>query len=259
MIGDLERLADAEQPGLKVENLRIDLAALAAARAQAFSELFQAAGIRFDQRLEPMGVSGEPGRLEQVIDNLLSNALRYTDRGGTVGLRITRAADTAVLEVADTGIGITPTDTAHVFERFWRADRSRSRATGGAGIGLTIVRELVRAHGRAGGGRERTRGGLHLPRDAPPRPSGGRRQASALRRSYLKAPGAAETVQARTTSPVSESASSTCTSMACGTSNVNVGFRRESKKKRELGVMSTGRGAAASATRSLPGVVVRLP
>ena len=61
-------------------------------------------------------------------------------------LRVGRERDEAVLEVSDTGIGIAPDDLRHIFTRFWRSDRSRSRATGGAGVGLAIVRELVRAH-----------------------------------------------------------------------------------------------------------------
>jgi two-component system sensor histidine kinase BaeS len=146
LIADLERLADAERPGLTLEKRRLDLAELAGSRARAFRERFSAAGIRFEQQVQPVVVDGERGRLEQVIDNLLSNALHYTDPGGSVRLSVRRRRDQAVLEVADTGIAIAPADLEQVFERFWRADRSRSRATGGAGIGLTIVRELVRAH-----------------------------------------------------------------------------------------------------------------
>jgi two-component system sensor histidine kinase BaeS len=102
--------------------------------------------VRFVADLESALVYADAGRLEQVIDNLLANALRYTNEGGTVTLRLRPQEATAVLEVIDTGIGIPPEDLPHVFERFWRADKSRSRATGGAGIGLAVVRELVQAH-----------------------------------------------------------------------------------------------------------------
>jgi len=146
LIADLERLADAERPGLTLQQRRLDLATLAGQRGQAFIERFAAAGVRFEQRLEPVDIYGDPARLEQVVDNLLSNALNYTERQGSVRLTAGRQGSEAVLEVADTGIGIAPEDLDHVFERFWRADPSRSRATGGAGIGLAIVRELVRAH-----------------------------------------------------------------------------------------------------------------
>jgi len=79
--------------------------------------------------------------------NLLSNALRYTDPGGSVRVAVRRAGADALLEVADTGIGIAPEDLPRVFTRFWRGEKSRSRDTGGAGIGLSIVKELVQAHG----------------------------------------------------------------------------------------------------------------
>ena len=93
-----------------------------------------------------MVVVGDGDRLGQIAANLISNALRYTEPGGEVRLSVRRETDDAVLEVTDTGIGIAPDDLRYIFTRFWRGDRSRSRATGGAGIGLAIVRELVRAH-----------------------------------------------------------------------------------------------------------------
>jgi two-component system sensor histidine kinase BaeS len=146
LIADLERLAHAERPGRTLEKRRIDLADLARVRARTFAERFAAAGIDFRREFDPAPVRGEPARLEQVIDNLLENALRYTDRGGSVELSVSRRGPHVVLEVADTGAGIEAEALPHVFERFWRADRSRSRTTGGAGVGLAIVRELVRAH-----------------------------------------------------------------------------------------------------------------
>ena len=81
--------------------------------------------------------------------NLLSNALRYTDAGGSVRVVVRGGDAEALLEVADTGIGIAPGDLPRVFTRFWRGEKSRSRDTGGAGIGLSIVKELVQAHGGA--------------------------------------------------------------------------------------------------------------
>jgi two-component system sensor histidine kinase BaeS len=101
----------------------------------------------FDQDLEEALVEGEPKRLEQILANLLSNALRYTDPGGRVTVHVAPADGHAELDVRDSGIGIAQADLQHVFTRFWRGERSRSRATGGAGIGLSIVRELARAHG----------------------------------------------------------------------------------------------------------------
>ena len=146
LLDDLARLADAEQPGLLLAKQPLDLAEVAAGAATSFEPQFTDAGIAFTVRSEPAWVSGDSGRLEQIVDNLLSNALRYTEPGGEVTLSVAQADGEAVLDVVDTGIGIAADDLRHIFTRFWRGDRSRSRATGGTGIGLAIVRELIRAH-----------------------------------------------------------------------------------------------------------------
>ncbi|HET6493744.1 MAG TPA: ATP-binding protein [Thermoleophilia bacterium] len=147
LLDDLSSLAEAEQPGLLLTIEPVDLAALAAIQLEAFGEALREKGISASSDLHTTIVDGDPRRLEQVVINLLSNALRYTDAGGYVALAVRRQGDDALLEVADTGIGIPAADLPHVFTRFWRGEKSRSRATGGAGIGLAIVHELVRAHG----------------------------------------------------------------------------------------------------------------
>ena len=146
LLDDLARLADAERPGLLLEKRPLDLAVVARATADSFAPRFADAGIAFEAAVEPAWVVGEKGRLEQVVANLLSNALRYTEAGGEVRLAVARNGDEVVLDLADTGVGIRADDLRHIFTRFWRGDPSRSRATGGTGIGLAIVRELVRAH-----------------------------------------------------------------------------------------------------------------
>ena len=146
LIDDVAQLAEAERPDLLVARGPVDLAEVCAQRAAAYGGFFAAKGIAFAERTEPAPIQGDPRRLEQVVDNLLSNALRYTDPGGRVELHVRREGRRCLVEVRDTGIGISPDDLPHVFERFWRSDRSRSRATGGSGIGLAVVRELVRAH-----------------------------------------------------------------------------------------------------------------
>ena len=146
LVDDLGRLADAQQPGLLVAKEVVDLAAAARRRVESFAPAFAEKRLELHTELKQASVAGDHARLDQVIDNLLSNALRYTDRGGRVTVRTRMDGDEAVLQVADTGIGIAPDDLPHVFERFWRSDKSRARTSGGAGIGLAIVRELVRAH-----------------------------------------------------------------------------------------------------------------
>ncbi|MDR7279239.1 sensor histidine kinase [Catenuloplanes atrovinosus] len=89
----------------------------------------------------------DPVRLRQIVGNLVSNAMRHTPAGGTVTVRLETRPGRLVIAVADTGPGISPTDLPRVFDRFWRADGSRSRTTGGTGLGLPIARQLARAHG----------------------------------------------------------------------------------------------------------------
>jgi heavy metal sensor kinase len=92
-------------------------------------------------------VEGDRARLKQVTVNLLDNAIKYTPTGGTVRLKVTRQDGQAVFEVSDTGIGIPSEALPHVFERFFRVERSRSREQGGAGLGLSIVESICTAHG----------------------------------------------------------------------------------------------------------------
>jgi two-component system, OmpR family, sensor histidine kinase BaeS len=92
-------------------------------------------------------LSADPVRLRQAVGNLVSNAIRHTPPGGDVTVTCQRAGSEFVVEVADTGAGISPEDLPQIFDRFWRADKSRSRRTGGSGLGLPIARQLVEAHG----------------------------------------------------------------------------------------------------------------
>jgi two-component system phosphate regulon sensor histidine kinase PhoR len=86
------------------------------------------------------------GKTRQIVLNLLSNALKFTT-GGTVRLDVTVCEDTACFAVVDTGIGIAPEHLPRIFERFYRVDRSRSRALGGTGLGLSIVKHIATSHG----------------------------------------------------------------------------------------------------------------
>ena len=147
LLDDLSALADAERPGLLLSLEQVDLAAIAEAQVGVFADSFAEKGIALSSDAEAAIVNGESKRLEQIVVNLLSNALRYTDAGGRASVVVRTAGDDAVLDVTDTGIGIPVEDLPYVFTRFWRGEKSRSRATGGAGIGLSIVKELVRAHG----------------------------------------------------------------------------------------------------------------
>ena len=92
-------------------------------------------------------VRGDDGLLARVFSNLIENGIHYNSPGGSVTITIEQKDAWAVVTVADTGIGIAPENLAHIFERFYRVDASRSRHNGGAGLGLSIVAALVRQHG----------------------------------------------------------------------------------------------------------------
>ena len=88
----------------------------------------------------------DPGKLAQVCYNIIENAIKYTPDGGSVTVRLRRAGRDAVLEISDTGVGIPEEDLPHVFDRFYRVDKARSRDTGGTGLGLSIVQQIIRLH-----------------------------------------------------------------------------------------------------------------
>ncbi len=146
LLNDLSRLADAQQPGIIVNKSLLDLATLVTSVIPSVQPRIDERHIELNVRTEPTWVYGDTARLEQVIVNLLTNAVNYTAERGRIDVTVTHTNAEAVLEVRDNGIGMAAEDLPFIFTRFWRADRSRSRATGGTGIGLTIVNELVHAH-----------------------------------------------------------------------------------------------------------------
>jgi signal transduction histidine kinase len=91
-------------------------------------------------------VQVDPERLMQVMTNLVDNAIRYNTNGSRVIVAVRPAKGHIELSVSDNGPGIPPEDIPHLFERFWRAEKSRNRATGGSGLGLAIVKQLIEAH-----------------------------------------------------------------------------------------------------------------
>jgi len=97
--------------------------------------------------VQPVAVVGDAGRLTQVLTNLLANAIQYNVPQGRVSVRLGCENGEAVLAVADTGHGIPEADRPHIFERFYRVDKARSRDTGGYGLGLAICRSIVESHG----------------------------------------------------------------------------------------------------------------
>ena len=146
VVDDLQLLVEAQRPAALVSIERVDLAAVVRGRVGAYAQRFEAASIRLDQAIAPASIDGDPERLAQVVDNLLANALRYTDPGGRVAVAVSCSEAEAVLAVTDTGVGISEAQVPRVFDRFWRAPGASARAAEGSGVGLAVVRDLVLAH-----------------------------------------------------------------------------------------------------------------
>jgi len=91
-------------------------------------------------------VNGNEARLQQLVGNLIQNAIKYTPPGGRIDVLLEKDEDLAKLSVVDTGVGIPEDDLPHIFERFYRVDQTRSRAEGGSGLGLSIAKWIVAAH-----------------------------------------------------------------------------------------------------------------
>lgn len=149
LVTDLRTLSLAEAGQLDLRRERVDLAALAHRAIEGMRPQADNRGLALSLDAQPGVplVMADPDRVFQVLGNLLSNALRYTPRGGRITVRVAVQEGQAHLAVADTGPGIPTEDMPHIFERFYRADRSRSRSTGGSGLGLSIVKQLVEAMG----------------------------------------------------------------------------------------------------------------
>ncbi len=145
LVEDLMLLARLDE-GPQLQFTSVDLVALASEAVHAADAVGPDWPVTL-QADEPVEVRGDPARLRQVLDNLLSNVRSHTPSGTRVVVRVGRDGDDALVEVSDNGPGIPAADAARVFERFYRADPSRSRASGGAGLGLSIVQAIVAAHG----------------------------------------------------------------------------------------------------------------
>jgi len=144
MVGDLLLLAQADA-GLPIRRERVELDTL---MLQVYRQVRPLAeGIEMVIGAEDQAaILGDPDRIKQLLLNLVDNAIKYTPKGGKVTLGLQRVEGWAQLSVADTGVGIPAQDLSHIFERFYRVDKARSRAAGGTGLGLSIVEWIVEAH-----------------------------------------------------------------------------------------------------------------
>ncbi len=147
LVDDLQDLALADAGRLHLHPEPLDAVDLVEQVTAAHRAAAAVAGVTVTANVRPpVPVEGDPGRLRQALGNLVGNALRYTPSGGQVTVSAFAADGQATISVGDTGAGIAPEHLPHIFDRFYRADPSRSRETGGSGLGLAITRHIVEAH-----------------------------------------------------------------------------------------------------------------
>ena len=147
LVGELLLVAEAERGPLALELAVIDLASLTVNAVQAARPAADARDIALAlEQQSPGTIAGDPTRLAQMLDNLISNAIKFTPKGGRVTVRATRKFGDVVLEVADSGTGISDVDRERLFDPFFRSREANARAVPGTGLGLTITKAIVDAH-----------------------------------------------------------------------------------------------------------------
>lgn len=148
LVNDLQELSQAEAGYLPIRAQRLEVFPLLNALVQKFSDqlLEEGPALRLNCAADLPPVLADPERVEQILVNLVGNALRYT-QAGSITISAWSEMGKIWIAVTDTGQGIAPEELPHIFERFWRADRSRDRQSGGTGIGLAISRRLVELQG----------------------------------------------------------------------------------------------------------------
>jgi len=148
LVGDMLFVAQVEAGRLSLEHGDVDFDAVAAQAIEAAQPAAARAGVTLKLSAHPVGqLHGDRDRLGQMLDNLVSNAIKFTPEGGTVRVAVRGGDGVAQLEVADDGMGIPDDEQKHLFERFFRASTATKAAVPGAGLGLTIVKTIVDAHG----------------------------------------------------------------------------------------------------------------
>jgi signal transduction histidine kinase len=149
LVEDLNQLAQAEAASARLEREEVYLPDLADQVLNLYARQFQSSEISVERHFDDAAtrIQADRDKLLQVLRNLVQNASRYTPPGGRVRLEATREGDFVKVTLVNSGEGIAEEDLPFIFERFYRADKSRSRDSGGAGIGLAIVKELIQSHG----------------------------------------------------------------------------------------------------------------
>ena len=149
LIDDLFQMAQLDAGGFPLSRAQASLSDLVSDTLESFSELAYRDSITLEGKVEPNvdPVFMDTQAIGRVLNNLISNALRHTSAGGKIHVSARRMVEGVELTVSDTGEGIRAEDIPHIFESFYRGEKSRNRGTGGSGLGLAITRGILRAHG----------------------------------------------------------------------------------------------------------------
>lgn len=147
LVKDLGQLAKIEGEGMGLNKSRMDLLEVVRTVSDTLTGEISKKNLSLSIEGEPVFAEADKNRFTQVLANLLSNAIRYTPEGGAIQIQVSETACSGIVKVKDTGIGIPKKEQTLIFERFYRTEKSRNRKTGGAGIGLAIVKSIVAAHG----------------------------------------------------------------------------------------------------------------
>ena len=151
LLGDLLLLARADTGGLPIRHEPVELDTVLFEVYRQVSRIEKPVSVELTE-VDQVMILGDEDRLKQLLLNLVDNGIKYTQPGGSVRISLAKENNWALMTVSDTGIGIPPEDLPHIFDRFYRVDKARSRAQGGSGLGLAIARWIVQAHG----------GGIHV-------------------------------------------------------------------------------------------------
>jgi two-component system sensor histidine kinase BaeS len=147
LVEDLGQLAKIEGENLVLNKTRMDLLEIVHTVSDTMKGEITKKNLSLSIEGSPVFAEADKNRFSQVVANLLSNAVKYTPEGGAIGIEVYETDRLGIVKVTDTGIGIPETELPLIFERFYRTDKSRNRKSGGAGIGLAIVKSIVNAHG----------------------------------------------------------------------------------------------------------------
>lgn len=147
LVSDMQKLNKYDESSIKLKKDNVNISDIICFVIFQFSNLAKSKNIKIEYEKKNINLYCDKDKLTQALVNILSNAIRYSNEGSTIFIEERLKDNKVIISIEDQGIGISEEDLKYVFERFYRADKSRTRATGGTGIGLTIVKSIVSSHG----------------------------------------------------------------------------------------------------------------